>query len=115
MGGDTDLLMGDCNQVSSEDLIVFLTATSLFGLTSPVIAFYVDTLHETSGGRLRGVSVSPLCATGPRAPMEGMMAVANGAGSRTFPHELAHILMNTFADHSVTVDNLQHVSASRGA
>ena len=110
MGGDTDFLVGDCGQVSTEDLPAFIAVTSLFGLTHPVIAFYVDTLHQTNGDRLRGVSVSPLCATGPRAPMNGMMSIANGADARTFPHEVAHILMNTFADHRVTAENLQHIS-----
>lgn len=110
LGGDTDFLVGDCGEVSAEDLPAFITANILFGLTNPIIAFYVDTLHE-GGTRLRGVSVSPLCATGSRAPLEGMMAISNGSGSRTFPHELAHILMNTFADHNVTADNLQQVSS----
>jgi hypothetical protein len=108
--GDTDLLMGDCAAVSAEDLNTFLTVTSLFGLTNPMVAFYVDTLHEGTQ-RLQGVSVSALCATGPRAPMQGMLAVANGAGARTLPHELAHILMNTFADHQVTKNNLQRVGS----
>ena len=110
LGGDTDLLMADCGAVSSEDLITFLTATSLFGLSNSIIAFYVDTLHEGTT-RLRGDSISGLCATGPRAPMQGMIAISNGVDARTFPHELAHILMNAFADHSVTENNLQHVSS----
>jgi len=109
LGGDTDLLMADCGAVSSEDLITFLTATSLFGLTSSIIAFYVDTLHEGTT-RLRGTSTSGLCATGPRAPMQGMIAISNGVETRTFSHELAHVLMNTFSDHRVTENNLQHVS-----
>lgn len=108
--GDTDFLVGDCGAVSAEDLATFLTASQLFGLTNPIRAFYVNTLHDTDGDRLRGTSVSPLCGTGPRAPMTGMVSVANDAGSRTFPHELAHTLMNTFEDHSVTTDNLQHTS-----
>ena len=110
MGGDTDFLVGECGTVSSEDLSTFLTSTFLFGLSNPIIAFYVDSLHTTGGERLRGVSVSPLCGTGPREPMVGMMSKANGADDRTFPHELAHILMNTFADHRVTAANLQHIS-----
>lgn len=111
LGGDTDLLMGTtCGTVSAEDLNTFLTVTSLFGLTNPIIAFYVDTLHQGTE-RLRGVSISALCATGPTAAMEGMMAIASGVDARTFPHELAHILMNTFEDHRVTENNLQHISA----
>ncbi len=116
MGGDTDFLVGDCGAVSAEDLTTFLTATQLFGLTNPIKAFYINTLHNTAGRQIRGQSVSPLCGTGPRAPMTGMMSIANGAGGRTFPHELAHILMNTFGDHSETADNVQHVSkGSTGA
>ncbi|PWT95624.1 MAG: hypothetical protein C5B52_17400 [Bacteroidetes bacterium] len=109
LGGDTDLNVAPCNAVSSEDLITFLTATSLFGLTNKIIVFYVETLHQGTE-RLGGDSTSQLCATGPRAPMQGMVEVANGAPSRTFPHELAHILMSTFEDHKVTEDNLQHTS-----
>jgi hypothetical protein len=110
LGGNTDFLVGGCDSISSEDLITFLTTTTLFGLSNPVVAVYVDTLHEGTE-RLRGVSVSGLCATGPRSPMEGMVSIANGVDTRTFPHELAHVLMNTFADHRVTADNLQHISA----
>ena len=109
LGEDTDFLVGDCDTVSSEDLVTFTTTSSLFGLSGPIIAIYVDTLHKGTG-RLAGDSVSGLCATGPRKPMEGMVSVANGADSRTLPHELAHVLMNTFADHRVTKDNLQHIS-----
>jgi hypothetical protein len=109
LGGDTDLLMEGCGAVSAEDLNTFLTVSSLFGLTNPIIAFYVGTLHEGTN-RLQGVAVSGLCATGPRSPMQGMIAIANDVENKTFPHELAHILMNAFADHRVTADNLQHVS-----
>jgi hypothetical protein len=70
----------------------------------------VDTLHE-GAERERGISVSALCATGPRAPMQGMISIASGVDARTFPHEIAHVLMNTFADHNVTENNLQHISA----
>ncbi len=110
LGGDTDLLMAGCGAVSAEDLNTFLTISSLFGLTNPIIAFYVGTLHEGTN-RLGGVAVSGLCATGPRTPMQGMIAIANDVDSKTFPHELAHVLMNAFSDHRVTADNLQHVSA----
>ena len=111
LGGDTDLVMGSrCGTPSAEDLNTFLTVTSLFGLTNPIIAFYVDTLHEGTE-RLRGVAISALCAKGAMAPMQGMMAIASAIDARTFPHELAHILMNTFEDHRVTENNLQHISA----
>ena len=109
LGGDTDLNVAPCNAVSSEDLITFLTGTSLFSLTNKIVVFYVETLHQGTE-RLGGDSTSQICATGPRAPMQGMVEVANGAPSRTFPHELAHILMSTFEDHKVTEDNLQHIS-----
>lgn len=110
LGGDTDFNVGNCGTVSAEDLITFLTGSTLFGLSNPLVVFYVDILHEGTQ-RLQGVSVSGLCATGLRSPMEGMISVADGADNRTFPHEIAHVLMNTFADHRVTADNLQHISS----
>ena len=109
LDGDTDFLFGECGEVSAEDLVTVLTAKRLFNMNTPITAFYAVSIHDTSGDRFQGISTSPLCGTGPRAPLIGTIAKANGSDNRTFPHEIAHVLMNTFADHSVTRDNLQNV------
>jgi hypothetical protein len=33
----------------------------------------------------------------------------NGTSDRSFPHELGHVLLNTFGDHRVAPDNLMHI------
>ena len=106
LGGDTDLQMAGCGNVAQEELDTFLGATAEFGLSSRIKVFYVASMTPSN----QGISAAPLCATGPRAPLRDMVVVMNGHNRRTLAHEFGHILMNTFADHSVVPNNLLHIS-----
>jgi peptidoglycan hydrolase-like protein with peptidoglycan-binding domain len=107
LGGDTDLQMADCGSATAEELNMFLGASTAFGLTSRIKVFYVESMTPSS----QGDSTAPLCATGARAPLRDMVVIMNGHSQRVLAHEFAHILMNTFAEHSVRADNLQHIDA----
>ena len=106
LDGDTDLQMAGCGNVAQEELDTFLGATAEFGLSSRIKVFYVASMTPSN----QGTSAALLCATGPRAPLRDMVVVMNGHNRRTLAHEFGHILMNTFADHSVVPNNLLHIS-----
>jgi len=108
LGGDTDLERAkECGKPTAEQLSLFLEATQEFGLSGRIRAFYVESMTPT----LRGFAISEVCATGPMAPLEGMVAVMNGVGRRTLPHEFGHVLLNVRAGaHSVLSSNIMHIS-----
>lgn len=117
LNGDRDLEPGrNCSERSPDDNGLAQLIQDK-GLSNPIKIFFADTIHdvnidESSPTRLRGFAVSEKCATQGKGNL-GVLGVANTAGLRTLPHELAHYLMNTFADHRVTEDNIQHIT--RGA
>jgi hypothetical protein len=107
LGGGTDLPTAGCGAATPEELAMVLGSTEQFGLTGRIKVFYVASMTPS----LQGLSTAPLCATGPRAPLRDVVYVMNGHSQRALAHEFAHILMNTFGEHSVRPDNLQHIDA----
>ena len=107
LGGDTDLQMAGCGSATTEELNMFRGASTAFGLTGRIKIFYVASMTPSS----QGVAAAPICATGARAPLRDMVVVMNGHSQRVLAHEFAHILMNSFGEHRVRADNLQHIDA----
>lgn len=110
-GGDKELFVDGCSAHTpdSQGLVNVVNSRSL---SSPIKVAFVERAVD-GGQRLRGFAVDQICAGQGVSDLLGFLIVANAAGFRTLPHELAHYLTNAFAEHAVTEDNVQHIS--RGA
>jgi hypothetical protein len=106
LGGDTDMAVESAGRATRDELTTFNGAVARFGLTSRIKVFYVVRMTPTA----RGHATSGLSATGVRAPLKGMIVIETPADLRTFPHELGHVMFNTFAEHSVGPDNIMHIT-----
>ena len=67
---------------------------------------YVNTMNPSR----RGLAVSPKCGTGPRSALADTAIIEAASDTRTPPHEIGHVLMNIFGDHSVVTGNIMHVT-----
>ena len=111
IGAERELNVDGCEQMTP-DAIGLANVISSHSLSSPIKLVFVASAVDGST-RLRGFAVDERCAGRGNGPLLGCLVVANAAGFRTLPHELAHYLTTAFAEHAVTEDNIQHIS--RGA
>jgi hypothetical protein len=91
LGGDTAMSRGNTRgAIHAEQTATYDGATSAFGLSGRIRAFYVESLV----GGARATSFPANWATGTAAPYEGMVIVTNSAATRTLAHEIGHILLD---------------------
>ncbi len=109
LGADRELFVDGCSAHTpdSQGIVDVMNAHSL---SSPIKLAFVSRAFD-GGERLRGFAVDQICAGQGVGELLGLLIVANGAGFRTLPHELAHYLTDAFAEHAVTEDNIQHISS----
>jgi hypothetical protein len=112
LGGDTTLNRGTSPGVVREEAPTYDGATSAFGLSSRIRAFYVEAIDPPA----RATSRPPVWATGPAAPYADMVIVTNGAASRSLAHEFGHLLLNVsgavHTAHPGGTDNLMEPTDS---
>jgi hypothetical protein len=95
LGGNTDLATSpSCGAATAEERALFNGATATFGLTAPIRAFYPATFSGSGAG---GYSVPAFCATGPAAPLRGMVVLRNVTTREDLAHEIGHTLLNSGA------------------
>jgi hypothetical protein len=95
LGGDTDLSVPGvtCGSAPLEERRLFQTATTRFGLSARIRAFFVATYSGYPGGV--AYSRPPYCATGTAAALRGMAIIQNASGRGDLAHETVHILQNS--------------------
>jgi hypothetical protein len=91
LGGDTVMSRGTTRgAIHAEQTATYDGATSEFGLSGRIRAFYVESLV----GGARATSFPHNWATGTAAPYEGMVIVTNSGATRSLAHEIGHILLD---------------------
>jgi len=105
LGPDGLLDNAECGDISINERALVLSM-ALRNLSGGIKLVYVNTLNPTN----RGLSVPPRCATGARAPLANTAFVEVATEERTPAHEIGHILMNAFADHSVVNSNIMQTT-----
>ena len=128
-GGCLTFVPSSCTSATSRHERNLLNFPPFASMTAPFKVLFVGRLHsegtvpdfhftpatcpeegQSNEGRLRGHSKGPKCAKLGQSPLAGFFQVAQEADLRTMGHEFAHYLMNVFAEHSVTNDNIQSTS-----
>jgi hypothetical protein len=93
LGGNTDLRASpSCGSVTAEERTMFREATTRFGLSARIRAFFPATF---SGYNSAGYSVPPYCATGPAGLLRNVAILSNDADTGDLAHEIGHILLNS--------------------
>jgi len=93
LGADRALAVAPaCGSSTAEQRAMFNGATTAFGLTARIRAFFVSSI---TGYAASAVSIPQYCATGTLAPFRNYMAIENGADTSTMAHEVGHILLNS--------------------
>jgi len=105
LGFDGLLDVAGCGDITLNERALALSML-LRNLGGRVKLVYVNTLNPSS----RGSSVSPKCGTGPRSALTDTAMIEAASDTRTPAHEIGHILLNVFADHSVVASNIMHIT-----
>lgn len=94
LGGNTDLrASSSCGTATLEESRLFRNASTRFGLSGRIRAFFVATYSGYSGGL--AYSVPPYCATGAASAVRGMVIIQNASNRGDLAHEAVHILQNS--------------------
>jgi len=108
LGGDNVLTKSTaCGTATGEETSLVTGATSDFGLSSRIRAFYVDSTSPSESA----YSFPPFCATGGASGVRNMVVVTNRASERGLAHEFGHILLNNSA-HPADPINLMSAPGS---
>jgi hypothetical protein len=96
LGGNTDLRVANvCGSLTGEQRALFVGASTQFGLTARLRAFFVASYSGYSGNV--AFSLPAYCATGPAAVARGMLIIQNVSGRGDLAHEAVHVVRNSGA------------------
>jgi hypothetical protein len=101
LGADRALAVApSCGAVSAEERALYGGATTAFGLTARIRAFFASGFN---GYNASGYSLPQYCATGPAAPFRGVAVIVNTGDTSALAHEIGHILLNSGAHPSGSI------------
>jgi hypothetical protein len=101
LAGDTTLRSANaCGTVSGEERTMHREATTAFGLSGRIRAFFVQ--NFTAPGAV-AYSWPPFCATGGASAFRGAVVVRNAAMPEDLGHEIGHVLLNASAHPAGTL------------